>query len=161
VKIRINEFDQITVLEGQPEVGKIYYLEDASSGTTAQNKAFHALVGEYFKSGCGSYEAKGFDEFRNCIKKSLGAGFEAFVYVNIVNGKAVILDAKTFAEIPEEIRKDKDLKQLVRGRLKSWSDYTKKERREAIDKLISEMHQVGVQTNKFQEILKGMGDLWH
>ena len=27
-----------------PEVGKYYYLEDATHGSAAQNKAFHALV---------------------------------------------------------------------------------------------------------------------
>ena len=40
----------------------------------------------------------------------------------------------------------------------SWTDYTKTERTSAIDKLIAEMHQAGVQTAKFYEILKGMDE---
>ena len=56
-----------------------------------------------------------------------------------------------------EVRRDPELKNLARGRLKSWADYTKKERTETIDRLISEMHQAGVNSTKFSEILEGMG----
>lgn len=144
----------------QPVVGQVYFLENATSGTDAQNRAFHALVMEYWKSGCHSYQASSYDDFRYCIKRSLGAGFEAFVYAVIVDGKPVIMDAKKYQDIPESVRSDKDLKQLVRGRLKSWADYTKKERRTTMDNLISEMHQVGVNSKKFHEILAGMDDIW-
>jgi hypothetical protein len=41
-------------------------------------------------------------------------------------------------------------------RLKSWSDYTKKERQLTIDNIINEMFLVGVKTNRFNEILQGM-----
>jgi len=145
-----------TVSKTQPVVGRTYTLEDAATGTTAQNKAFHALIGEYWKSGCHSYKADNFDDFRNQIKRALGAGFEAFVYAVILDGKPVILDAPTYQDIPPEVRRDPALKQLVRGRLKSWADYTKLERRETMDKLISEMMQAGVQTPKFYEILEGL-----
>jgi len=40
--------------------------------------------------------------------------------------------------------------------LKSWSDYTKKERQLTIDNIINEMFQVGVNSNRFNEILQGM-----
>lgn len=149
-----------TVSGGDPEPGRLYALEDAATGTTAQNRAFHALLGEYWRSGCSSRHAKDFDEFRNQIKRSLGAGFVAFVYAEIVGGKPIIRDAATYQDIPEAVRSDPDLRQLVRGRLKSWSDYNKKERRETIDKLIAEMHEAGVQTKKFQEILEGMDGIW-
>ena len=38
-------------------------------------------------------------------------------------------------------------------RLKSWSDYTKRERQETISRLIAEMIQAGVHAKKFYEIL--------
>lgn len=146
----------LTSSKDTPQVGSSYLLEDATSGSNAQNRAFHALLTEYWRSGLHSYPAKSFEEFRNCIKRSLGAGFEAFVYAEIVNGKPVIKDAATYDEIPEHIRHDPDLKQLVRGRLKSWADYSKKERMETLDRLIAEMHEAGVKTKKFFEILEGM-----
>jgi hypothetical protein len=40
--------------------------------------------------------------------------------------------------------------------LKSWSDYTKKERQLTIDNIINEMFLVGVKSPRFDEILQGM-----
>jgi len=130
--------------------------KDAATGTTAQNKAFHALLQEYWASGCHSYNAKNLDDFKGQIKRDLGAGFEAFVYVDMVDGEPVIRDAERYEDIPESVRHDPRLRNLARGRLKSWADYTKTERTRTIDNLIAEMHQVGVQTKKFYEILEGM-----
>jgi phytoene/squalene synthetase len=45
---------------------------------------------------------------------------------------------------------------LAAGTLKSWAKYTKKERRETIDRLINTMIQCGVNSKKFDEILEGM-----
>jgi hypothetical protein len=156
MRIQITPDGYITQDSDAPIVGRSYYLEDATSGTTAQNKAFHALITEYFKSGCSSYEAKSYDDFRNDIKRRLGAGFVAFVYAVIENGKPRILDAAKYTDIPLEVKNDPDMRQLIRGRLKSWTDYTKKERQATMDKLIAEMHQVGVTTKKFYQILEGM-----
>lgn len=155
----------ITILPGDqymvqstdvPVVGKVYELEEADEGTIRQGKAFHALVQEYWRSGCASYPSKGFVDFRNNIKKHLGAGFEAFVYAVIENGRPVIKDAKSYEEIPVELRKDPEKRQFIRGRLKSWADYTKKERTSTIDNLIREMIEAGVNSNKFGEIIEGM-----
>ena len=148
--------EYIEASKSVPVVGRSYILEDAATGTSAQNKTFHALVQEYWKSGCHSYSAKSFEDFKNLIKKHLGAGFEAFVYVEMVEGKAIIKDAECSEDIPEVIRRDPELRNLARGRLKSWADYTKAERCRTIDNLIAEMHHVGVQTKKFYEILEGL-----
>jgi len=45
---------------------------------------------------------------------------------------------------------------VIKWRLKSWRDYSKKERMESIDRLIAEMVQAGVNSKKFSEILQGM-----
>lgn len=155
----------ITILPGEqflvksqdaPIVGKDYALEEASEGTFRQNRAFHALAMEYWRSGCASYPSKGFEDFRNEIKKNLGAGFEAYVYAVIENGLPVIKDAKTWDEIPEALRHDPDKRRFIRGRLRSWADYTKKQRTETIDNLIREMVEAGVNSAKFGEIIAGM-----
>jgi len=41
-------------------------------------------------------------------------------------------------------------------RLKSWADYTKKERQMTIDNIIHEMMLVGINEPHFEEILRGM-----
>jgi hypothetical protein len=49
-----------------------------------------------------------------------------------------------------------DGKKMIAGKLKSWADYTKKERRETIDRLVSAMIQSGVNSKRFDEIVAGM-----
>ena len=141
------------IAEGkQPEVGKRYYLTDAESGTEAQNKAFHALVQEYFKSGAFSYDAKTYQELKGFIKRDLGAGFERYIYATDEG----IKKTANLDEIPKKYRNAN----YVIGQLKSWSKYSKKERRETMDALIAQMLLVGVQTKKFNEIMTGVEGLW-
>jgi len=144
-----------------PVVGRRYTLEDATCGTQAQNKAFHSICQEYWKSGLWSYQGSGykqgatFSEFRDMVKRNLGAGFESYIYATDQG----IKKAKTLEEIPDEIRKDN---RFILGKLKSWSDYGKKERKQTIDNLISECNQVGLNSKKYSEILDGMNknNIW-
>lgn len=136
-------------------INRKYEIEDATIGSNAQNKAFHALLLEYHKSGLHSYSGN-FKIFKDEIKKYLGVGFESYVYATIQNSKPRIKKADKYEDIPEYIRKDPDLKNMIMGKLKSWSDYTKKQRRETMDRLISEMRQSGVNSKKFEEIIGGM-----
>jgi len=145
-----------------PEIGLVYSLEDTTKGTDRQNRAFHPLLVEYYRSGLWSYQGSGYNagatlhEFKDLVKRKLGAGFESYVYADMGNGRAVIRKAQRYEDIPEEIRSSPDRRELILGKLKSWADYTKKERRLTIDNLIAEMHTVGVQTKRFYEILEGM-----
>jgi hypothetical protein len=144
----VSESEYIVVSPDIPIIQRTYYLEDATTGTGAQNRAFHALIGEYFRTGLHSYPARSFAEFRDFVKRDLGAGFESFVYASPEG----VVKVKTREEIPAEYNNSK----YAMGRLKSWADYTLKERRETMDRLISEMNQAGVNTTKYQEILIGM-----
>jgi hypothetical protein len=119
------------------KVGCYYTVELAAEGTDAQNKTFHALLQCYWTSGCHFYEARSFEHFKALIKLYLGAGMEKFY--NLVNADGT--------PCPKG-RPD--------YRLKSWADYSKKERQMTIDNLISEMMQVGVNDKHFEEILRGM-----
>jgi hypothetical protein len=140
-----------------PKVGHVYTLEDTAKDTEGRmNRAFHALVQEYWRCGLHSYEVKSFKRFRELIKRDLGAGFESFIYATLDDGKPVLHEVDTYDEIPEAVRRDPDLKKLARGRLKSWGDYTRRERHETISRLIAEMDMAGVNTPKYQEILEGM-----
>lgn len=140
--------EYITESKDVPIVGRRYALEDATTGTGAQNRAFHALMGEYFRTGLHSFPARSFAEFRDFVKRDLGAGFESFIYASPEG----VVKVKTREEIPSEYNNAK----YAMGRLKSWADYTIKERRETIDRLIAEMDQAGVNTPKYQEIRAGM-----
>jgi hypothetical protein len=106
--------------------------------------------------GSGYKQGATFMEFRDRVKQKHGAGYELYFYADIEDRKIVARKVKAYQEIPERIRKDERAKEMIFGRLKSWSDYTKRERMSTMDGLISEMHQVGVNSPKFFEILEGM-----
>jgi hypothetical protein len=141
------------------QTGRYYVCEPLESGTLAQSKAFHALLQEYYISNCHSYNVKSFDMFREVIKRDLGVGFDSYVFVAQTRNGPLRGEAKNRNEIPECV-KDAYGKPLLWGKLKSWADYTKKERRLTIDRLISEMEMNGVDTPHYREILKGMEGIW-
>ena len=147
------------VSSGAPKAGKTYALEDTTTGTNAQNRAFHALCQEYWRSNC--YPRNGgnsFAEFRDIIKRDLGEGFEKFIYVEIDGVDPIIKEVKTFEEIPEAVRKDKRMKEMILGKLKSWTRYTVGQRKKVIDNLADEMIKCGVNSKKFDEILRGLDE---
>jgi len=117
--------------------GELYEVTPYEDGTERQNRAWHALVQEFWTSGCHSYDAQSFEHFRELIKLELGAGAER--YYSLVGPTGIPMK-----------------RPAVRYRVKSWRDYTKKERAEAIDTLVATMHQAQVQTKKFYAILEGM-----
>ena len=119
------------------KVGCYYNVELAEEGTDRQNKTWHALVQEYWVSGCHSYNVNSFEHFRELIKLYLGAGAEK--YYSLLDDKGNLLE-----------------KPIVKYRVKSWTRYSKAERKDSIDRLIAEMELVGVNSKKFSEILEGM-----
>lgn len=108
-------------------------------GTDQQNRAFHALLGEYWKSGLSSYES--YDDMKDTIKLRI-AGADEYIFID--NGK--VRHAKSlddvkgrYAEVP-----------------KSWADFTLEQRRDAIDEVIREAVMAGVNSRKWDEIITGM-----
>ncbi len=157
MKVLVEDGERFTVVAGKaPTVGKHYVMEEAETATAEQNRAFHALVQEFWTSGLHSFDVATFDDFRDMVKAKLGAGFDAVLVATVdTDGKAHQAKYRTLSDVPAEIRRDPTAS--IFGRVKSWTEYTKKERTEAIDRLISTMHQAGVNSRKFMEILEGMG----
>jgi len=108
-------------------------------GTDAQNRAFHSLIGEYWKSGLSSYES--YDDMRDTFKLR-AAGADEYIFIE--NGKVrhvkSLDDVKgRYAEVP-----------------KSWADFTVEQRKDAIDEVIREATMAGINSRKWEEILRGM-----
>jgi hypothetical protein len=137
-------------------IGKYYEAVEVDTPTERQNRAFHALIQEFYASGCHSYNVKSFKQFRNYIKRDIGAGFERYKYVEQTSSGLKWGGCKTPDGIPENVARDECGNPLASGILKSWSDYSKKERTETIDRLINIMIQCDVNNKKFYEIIDGM-----
>lgn len=108
---------------------KCGYVEPV--GTDEQNKAMHSLLAEYYKTGLHSApEGYTLPEFKIYCKLQYG---------------------------PEAYKMEFDGHEILVP--KSWSHYTKTERREFIDLLLAEIFQtVRPLTKKLQEIIGGMQD---
>ena len=110
-------------------------------GTDQQNRAFHALLGEYWKSGLSSYES--YDDMRDTIKLRI-AGADEYIYIadgKVRHAKSLDDVVGRYAEVP-----------------KSWADFTLEQRRDAIDEVIREATIAGVNSKKWDEIIAGMQD---
>jgi len=136
--------------------GRYYEAVEADTPTEKQNRAFHALLQEFWSSGLHSYNARNFEQFRDFIKRDLGAGFERYRYVEESENGLRWGQVNARHGIPKNVAHDAHGHPLAAGILKSWTKYTKKERKETIDRLINTMIQCGINSKKFDEILEGM-----
>lgn len=140
-----------------PKVGTVYTLEDATKGTGAQNRAREALIQAYWRwGGHPKYGGDGYSDFRDKLKRDLGEGFDRFIYVDIRDGKPRIHEVKGYHLVPEEIKIDPDMRDMIRGKLKSCSRYGKKANQRFIDNIIMDGSANGCNTDKWNEILEGM-----
>ena len=115
-------------------------------GSNEQNNTFHALINEYWISGCSSFET--FDSLRNDMITCRGTqAVEHYVFQCQRTNKIIL--SKT---------KDSGLTntRLVGFIAKSWSNAKMHERQRSIDQTIKEMKMAGVNSAKFEEILRGI-----
>lgn len=151
-----------------PKEGRRYMLEDAATGTAAQNKAFHSLLGAFWnwmaKTDTFQFENGGSfidlstpdaEAFKDFFKYKYGQGFSHIQYVN--SAKAMV-KVKDMTEVPEYVINDFNNGNVgrVKGVLKSWTQYTKKQRKDCIDMLITIIGIAQCHDKKVQEILDGM-----
>lgn len=151
-----------------PVVGRYYTLEDAATGTAAQGRAFHALLAAFWKwmfrvnrfqfhDGNVIYDLSTPDveSFKDYFKYKYGEGFSHIQYVNDHNA---MVKVDTIEEVPDYAIADLNAgnKGRVKGVLKSWTKYTKKQRRECINTLKMIIGLSGCDDAKVQEILEGM-----
>jgi len=108
-------------------------------GSEEQNRAFHALLNEFWISGCSSFNT--YEQMRDHYKLR-AAGAKEYMFADPAGQMTV----KTLSE--------------VRGWYVevpySWAEMTKDQRRIAIDLIIDEMYESGVNTKKFDEIMEGL-----
>lgn len=135
------------------KTGCYYNAEPAAEGTEAQNRLFHKLLQIFMVSNRHSYNAKTFQEFKDMVKKDYGAGFKSYVYIQDTKSGLFKGRVKNIADVPENIAIDKYGNKMLWGELLSWSKYSKKQRMDTINNVISVMHQLDIKTKEFYEIL--------
>ncbi len=96
----------------------------------ASNSLFHSLLQEFWKSGCSSFND--YDTLRNHYKKQAGL---------------IITDKISLEGIT-----------LIKETHKSWTNVTQANASIAISQLKADMFEAGVNSKKFDEIMKGLGE---
>lgn len=140
----IDEHGTKYLVSGLPDVnvGDRFVMQTTEeAGTEKQNRLFHKLLHEIYKSRAWSFEGVSeaqhdgmcWDDFRDLIKLKLGAGAEYYKYLDNFGNK------KTSKRRPKPGEY-----QVCFDIPKSWRDYTKEERSETIDRVISWAEAMGM-----------------
>ncbi len=111
-------------------------------GTDEQNRAFHALINEFFLSGYSSFDSV--FEMRNYYKL-LSGGADYYIWFDDKGGRHS-------AELIEHIPKGALYVEVP----KSWTKFTREQRANAIDLVMKEGFNAGVNTQHWDEIIQGM-----
>ena len=80
-------------------------------GTDQQNRAFHALLGEYWKSGLSSYES--YDDMKDTIKLRI-AGADEYIFID--GGK--VRHAKSLEDVKG--MKSARVSDILRSKFRRW-----------------------------------------
>ena len=150
--ILITETGYLPETNEMPIPGHKYYLEDASEYTPPMRRLWESLVDIAFKSGLFSYDTMDISEFREHFKLDYGEGFSRLKYVN---DKNQMVEVKHRDDIPDYVALDfaNGNRERIQGIIKSSTAYTKKQFTRMIDNTIDAMHNVGVDSKKFADII--------
>ena len=167
--VEISERGAVFSMEGeQPVPGFKYMMEDATEGTLAQNKAFHSLLDAFWtwmhRKNNFRFEDSGIiydlgtptkEDFREYFKFKYGEGASHYQYVDENKSMQKV---KTSDEVPQYAVDDFNAgnKGRVKAVLKSWTKYTKNQRKKAIDMLFMLIGLSGCDDKKVHEIMNGM-----
>lgn len=116
-------------------------------GTNEQNRAFHALLNEFFISNLHSYKC--YEDMRDSFKIR-AAGAKEYLYIDLENGKLRQHTCKSLSDIPENCQ----WCQIP----KSWAEFNREERTMAIQLLITEGYNAGMNSRHWEEIMEGMNN---
>lgn len=116
-------------------------------GTDEQNRAFHALLGEYYISNLHSFKC--YEDMRDYFK-ILAGGAKEYLYLDIENGVMIQHTCKRLDDIPSG---------CVWAKIpKSWTEFSREERTLAIQLVITEGFNAGMNSDKWFEIIGGLED---
>ena len=124
-----------------------------------QNSLFHSLLDCFWDSGCSSFESPKSMRFHY---KDVAHLIE-YVFESDLQENTKQMLWRAIKLLPIEESEKKKIVELLKGRVlveHSWAESTKEMAKLAIDTLLNDMHQAGVNSKKFEEILKGIGE-WY
>ena len=109
-------------------------------GSDEQNRTFHALLNAFWLTGCASFQT--FETMRDEYKLRAGGPKEWKVLTETAIVTAKDIDGyEGYRSVPIP---------------KSWTEFTKRERSEAIELVLADIMSSGASSKKLDEIIQGM-----
>jgi hypothetical protein len=137
----------------------VQFMDEKQYKSKKQNDTFHALLDTYWASGCSSFIS--YEDLR--IHYKTVAGLVTRERLPLSDGLMSVLKwlYKQLRNKGQDAVKDELGLLISKGKEKerSWSGVSNKKATLAIQTLIDDMHESRVNTDKFLEILEGMGNV--
>lgn len=154
-----DKIKELIGIEIEEDYAYVEILSEKQFKTRRQNSLFHSLLDCFWESGCSSFESKKSMRFHY---KEIAHLIE-YVYENDLEESTKQMLWKAIKLLPIEPSERAKVIELLKGKVQiehSWAESTKSMAKEAIDQLLRDMHQAGVNTKKFEEILRSIGE-WY
>ncbi len=155
-----------------PLVGKYYVIEAVvDKGTAKQNRTLHPLLDcmyswmlendtYQFESNKIEYDFRcnSMDALKKIFKIKYGKGADEWEYVNDSYGMVKTDDLKSLPDYVIDDFQNGNRERIKASHAVSWKLYNKSDRLKLIDNVINIMKSIGVDTQKFYDILEGIKD---
>lgn len=159
MKLSKEKIKELTGQEINEPFGYVEVLTEKQFKSRQQNNLFHSLLKCFWDSKCSSFES--YKNMRFHYKDI--AHLIEYVFQNDLKESTKQILWRVIKILPIEESERKKVIELLRGKIlieHSWAESTKGMAKIAIDQLLNDMHEAGVNSKKFEEILKGLGE-WY
>lgn len=144
---------ELTGVEISTDFGWIEVLDDKQYKSKKQNNLFHSLLMCFWESKRSSFDS--YDEMRNHYKRM--AHLCDVKWENNLKDTTKQILWRAIKLLPLPKSELDEIIELIKGRVitwRSWADCSKEMASIVLDQLISDMINAGVNSNKFESILK-------
>ena len=157
MKYSKEEIKKLTGVDISTEYGYIEVLDEKQYKSKNQNSLFHSLLMCFWDSKLSSFES--YEDLRNHYKRV--AHLCDVKWENRLKDTTKTILWKAIQLLPLPPEEVAEITELLRGRTitwRSWADCSKDMARIALDQLINDMTFAGVNSKKFQEIMRGLDE---
>ena len=159
MKLSKEKIKELTGQEIEDDFAYVEILTEKQYKSRQQNALFHSLLSCFWDSGCSSFES--YKSMRFHYKDI--AHLIEYVFTNDLKEETKQMLWRAVKLLPIDESERKKVVELLKGKTlieHSWAESTKGMAKIAIDQLLNDMHEAGVNSKKFEEILKGLGE-WY
>lgn len=151
------DIKRLTGVEIDTEYGYIEVLDEKQYKSKQQNSLFHSLLMCFWESKLSSFDS--YEELRNHYKRI--AHLCDVKWENTLDDSTKKMLWKAVQLLPIKEQQRAEIVELLKGRVvtwHSWSECSKEMARLTLDQLINDMTFAGVNSKKFQEIMRDLDE---